>query len=77
MGGVFGPSGSGKSVIAATLIALWSHNPSMGILILDPQSEFSENAFARGTGFNFDFHLVRFGYPGNVVIYQCHFPDSG
>lgn len=56
MGGVFGPSGSGKSVIAATLIALWSHNPAMGILILDPQSEFSTNAFARGTGFDFDFH---------------------
>ncbi len=58
MGGVFGPSGSGKSVIAATLIALWAHNPQMGILILDPQSEFSDNLFARGTGFNFDFHKI-------------------
>lgn len=56
MGGVFGPSGSGKSVIAASLIALWAHNPTMGVLILDPQSEFSENAFARGTAFDFDFH---------------------
>lgn len=58
MGGVFGPSGSGKSVIAASLIALWSSNPQMGILILDPQSEFSQNAFARGTSFNFDFHRI-------------------
>ncbi len=58
MGGVFGPSGSGKSVIAATLIALWAHNPSMGVLILDPQSEFSENAFARGTRFDFNFHNI-------------------
>lgn len=58
MGGVFGPSGSGKSVIAASLIALWAHNPSMGILILDPQSEFSENAFAKGTGFDFNFHKM-------------------
>lgn len=65
MGGVFGPSGSGKSVIAATLVALWSHNPSMGILILDPQSEFSENAFARGTGFNFDFHQMLTQLSGN------------
>ena len=56
MGGVFGPSGSGKSVIAASLIALWAHNSTMGVLILDPQSEFSENAFARGTGFDFNFH---------------------
>ena len=30
----------------------------MGILILDPQSEFSTNAFARGTGFDFDFHAM-------------------
>jgi len=72
MGGVFGPSGSGKSVIAATLIALWSHNPSMGILILDPQSEFSENAFARGTGFNFDFHQMLAQLSGNRFIPAQH-----
>lgn len=58
MGGVFGPSGSGKSVIAASLISLWASNPQMGVLILDPQSEFSENSFARGTSFNFDFHQI-------------------
>ncbi len=62
MGGVFGPSGSGKSVVAASLIAMWAHNPQMGLLILDPQSEFSANDFGTGTGFDFDFHelLVRF-----------------
>ncbi|MGI8419406.1 MAG: helicase HerA domain-containing protein [Candidatus Levyibacteriota bacterium] len=65
MGGVFGPSGSGKSVIAATLIALWAHNPSMGLLILDPQSEFSENAFARGTNYDFDFHDILKKLSGN------------
>lgn len=65
MGGVFGPSGSGKSVIAATLLALWSHNPSMGLLILDPQSEFSENAFARGTNYDFDFHKLLKDFSGN------------
>lgn len=58
MGGVFGPSGSGKSVIAASLIALWAVNPLMGILILDPASEFSGNLFARGTQFHFDFHKI-------------------
>src|SRR5438045_4986727 len=56
MGGCFGPAGSGKSVIAATLTALFAHNPQMGILILDPQSEFTENALARGSTFHFDFH---------------------
>lgn len=62
MGGVFGPSGSGKSVVAASLIAMWSHNPQMGLLILDPQSEFSTNDFGSGTGFEFNFHelLARF-----------------
>lgn len=56
MGGVFGPSGSGKSVVAANLIALWASNPQMGIMILDPASEFSGNAFGRGSDFRFDFH---------------------
>jgi len=62
MGGVFGPSGSGKSVVAASLIATWAHNPQMGLLILDPQSEFSTNDFGTGTGFEFNFHemLIRF-----------------
>ena len=58
MGGVFGPSGSGKSVIAASLISLWSHNPQMGLLILDPQSEFASNDFGSGTGFEFNFHQL-------------------
>lgn len=72
MGGVFGPSGSGKSVIAASLIALWSHNPRMGILILDPQSEFSENAFARGSGFDFNFHNMLTELSGQRFDPQRH-----
>lgn len=64
MGGVFGPSGSGKSVMAATLSALWAGtedihgNKPLGMLFLDPQSEFSNNAIATGTGFDFDFHDI-------------------
>jgi hypothetical protein len=58
MGGCFGPAGSGKSVLAATLVALFSHNPRMGILLLDPQSEFSENALARGSNYQFNFHHI-------------------
>jgi Helicase HerA, central domain len=56
MDGCFGPAGSGKSVTTATLAALFAHNPQMGILILDPQSEFTENALARGSAFEFNFH---------------------
>jgi hypothetical protein len=58
MGGVFGPSGCGKTVIAASLIALWAQSRSLGILILDPQSEFSNNRIASGTGFDFDFFEI-------------------
>ncbi len=65
MGGVFGPSGSGKSVIAAELIALYASNPQMGILLLDPQSEFSANALAKGTSFDFDFHKILQTMSGN------------
>jgi hypothetical protein len=74
MGGVFGPSGSGKSVIAATLVALWASNSDsdMGILILDPQSEFSENAFARGTSFKFDFHDMLQKTSGKRFIPRQH-----
>lgn len=55
MGGVFGPSGCGKTVIAASLIALWAQSPQLGILILDPQGEFSGDSIARGTPFEFHF----------------------
>lgn len=58
MGGFFGPSGSGKSVVAATMNALWAKNPEMGMLILDPQSEFSSNQFSQGQKFQFDFHKM-------------------
>jgi hypothetical protein len=56
MGGFFGPTGSGKSVIAATMDVLWARNPELGMLILDPQSEFARNGFARGQQFSFNFH---------------------
>jgi ABC-type dipeptide/oligopeptide/nickel transport system ATPase component len=39
--GVFGVSGSGKSVMAASLIAGFSARPEMGMLIIDPQAQFS------------------------------------
>jgi hypothetical protein len=58
MGGVFGPSGSGKSVIAATIAVMFAKNPELGMLILDPQSEFSANQFSAGQKFTFDFHAM-------------------
>jgi hypothetical protein len=58
MGIVLGPSGSGKSVMAAELLCLHAMQAPMGILILDPQSQFAENDFGRETDFGMDFHAL-------------------
>lgn len=44
--GIFGQTRSGKSIMAAQLLAGFAANPSMGILVLDPQGEFGRDRFA-------------------------------
>jgi hypothetical protein len=39
--GIFGITGSGKSVLAAYLIAAQLRHPSMGVFLIDPQGQFS------------------------------------
>ncbi len=39
--GVFGKTGSGKSGLAKMILCAYAKHPSMGILIIDPQGEFS------------------------------------
>ena len=39
--GVFGKTGSGKSGLAKMMLAAYARNPEMGILVIDPQGEFS------------------------------------
>lgn len=39
--GVFGKTGSGKSGLAKMMLAAYSRHPDMGILVIDPQGEFS------------------------------------
>jgi hypothetical protein len=39
--GVFGKTGSGKSGLAKMILAAYSKHPQMGVLIIDPQGEFS------------------------------------
>jgi len=58
MGAVFGPTGSGKTVIATTYDVLLARHENMGILWLDPQSEFSTNKIAKASNFEFDFHAM-------------------
>ena len=45
--GVFGKTGSGKSGLAKMLLLGYARHPEMGILIIDPQGEFSQEL--RGT----------------------------
>ncbi len=46
--GIFGQTRSGKSILAAQLLAGFAANPSMGLLVLDPQGEFGRDRFAAG-----------------------------
>ena len=39
--GIFGKTGSGKTGLAKMLLAAYARHPSMGILVIDPQGEFS------------------------------------
>ena len=40
--GLFGRTGSGKSGLAKMLLALYARHPQLGILVIDPQGEFSQ-----------------------------------
>lgn len=46
--GIFGQTRSGKSILAAQLLAGFAANPEMGLLVLDPQGEFGRDRFAAG-----------------------------
>lgn len=41
--GIFGKTGSGKSVLAKMILLAYSRHPTMGILVIDPQGEFSQD----------------------------------
>jgi len=56
--GIFGKSGTGKSVIGAEMLAGFAQNREMGQLILDPQGQFSNDNFGGQTDFNFSFHRL-------------------
>ncbi len=46
--GIFGQTRSGKSILAAQLLAGFAANRDLGILVLDPQGEFGRDRFAAG-----------------------------
>ena len=46
--GVFGKTGSGKSVLAKMIMLAYARYKNMGILVIDPQGEFSQDASGAG-----------------------------
>ena len=46
--GIFGKTGSGKSVLAKMIMLAYARYKEMGILVIDPQGEFSQDALGSG-----------------------------
>jgi hypothetical protein len=42
--GIFGKTGSGKSVLAKMIVLAYARYPKMGLLVIDPQGEFAKEA---------------------------------
>ncbi|MBE7467778.1 MAG: ATP-binding protein [Anaerolineales bacterium] len=51
--GIFGKTGSGKSVLAKMIMLAYARYKQMGILVIDPQGEFSQDALGLGVLGNF------------------------
>jgi hypothetical protein len=52
--GIFGKTGSGKSVLAKEIVLAYSRFKEMGIFILDPQGEFSDGLRSKSSNTSFD-----------------------
>ena len=55
--GIFGKTGSGKSVLAKMALTAYMRYPQMAILVIDPQGEFSKDFRATGTSGQFNLPL--------------------
>lgn len=53
--GIFGKTGSGKSVLAKMILLAYARYPQMGLLVIDPQGEFAKEI--RGDGVPGEFRL--------------------
>jgi ABC-type oligopeptide transport system ATPase subunit len=48
--GIFGKTGSGKSVLAKMILLAYARYPKMGLLVIDPQGEFAKDARGEYSG---------------------------
>lgn len=51
--GIFGKTGSGKSVLAKMILTAYARYPKMGLLVIDPQGEFSKDVKEGGASGEF------------------------
>jgi predicted transposase YbfD/YdcC len=51
--GIFGKTGSGKSVLAKMILLAYARYPKMALLVIDPQGEFSKDIRQGGSGGEF------------------------
>jgi hypothetical protein len=55
--GIFGKTGSGKSVLAKMILTAYARYPRMGLLVIDPQGEFSKDMKPGGASGEFGLPL--------------------
>lgn len=48
--GIFGKTGSGKSVLAKMILLAYARYPKMALLVIDPQGEFAKDLRGQGSG---------------------------
>ena len=48
--GIFGKTGSGKSVLAKMILLAYARYPKMALLVIDPQGEFSKDLLGQASG---------------------------
>jgi DNA helicase HerA-like ATPase len=69
--GIFGKTGSGKSVLAKMIMLAYSRHENMSIFVLDPQGEFSKDCIGQRGYTKFDLkmkeNLTKVGK--NVIVY--------
>ncbi len=68
--GIFGKTGSGKSVLAKMILLAYARYPDMAIFVIDPQGEFSKNVRGevRAEGFPLNLSSVLLHLDKEVII---------